>query len=118
MNFSVYITTNPGRTVLYTGTTNNLPRRVIEHYLNRGNKENFAGKNYCYCLVFYDVFPTMIEAIEAEKRIKGKSRKWKEELIERNNPDWKFLNAEIVGEWPPRKVLEDPYFQKYLDNNT
>ena len=115
MNYAVYITTNPNRHVLYTGTTNTISRRLIEHYLERGKPETFAGKNYCYNLVFYDVFPTMIEAIEAEKRIKGKSRKWKEALITSFNPDWKFLNKEIVGEWPPEKVLEDPYFQNYIN---
>ncbi len=114
MDFAVYITTNPNRSVLYTGTSNNLPRRVVEHYLERGKSDSFAGKHYCYNLVFYDVFPTMIEAIAAEKRIKGKSRKWKEELINSFNPKWRFLNKEKVGEWPPNKVLEDPYFQKYL----
>ena len=117
MDFAVYITTNPGRSVLYTGTTNNLARRLIEHYLDRGTNRSFAGKNYCYNLVFYELFQTMIEAIEAEKRIKGKSRAWKEELISGINPDWKFLNKEVVGEWPPRTVLEDPYFQNYLNRN-
>lgn len=115
MDFAVYITTNPNRSVLYTGTSNNLPRRVIEHYLERGKPETFAGKNYCYNLVYYDVFPTMLEAIETEKRIKGKIRKWKEELIRSFNPKWKFLNKQILGEWPPKRVLEDPYFQNYLE---
>lgn len=114
MDFVVYITTNPDRKVLYTGASNNLSRRLIEHYLDRGTTDSFAGKNYCYCLVFYEIFPTMIEAISAEKRIKGKSRKWKEELIATINPEWKFLNNEIIGEWPPKKVLEDLYFQNYI----
>jgi putative endonuclease len=116
MDFAVYITTNPNRSVLYTGTTNTLPRRVIEHYLERGSKKSFAGKHFCCNLVYYDVLPTMMEAIEAEKRIKGKSIKWKEKLISEFNPSWRFLNEEIVGEWPPRKILEDPYFQKYMEN--
>ncbi len=115
INFAIYITTNPNRSVLYRGTTNNLQRRVIEHYLKSGRSTTFAGKNYCYNVVFYDVFPTMMEAIEAEKRIKGKSRKWKEKLIESINPKWEFLNKEILGEWPPKKILEEPYFIKYLE---
>jgi putative endonuclease len=114
MDYAVYITTNPNRRVLYTGTTNNLPRRLVEHYLWRGKTRTFAGKNYCYNLLYYDVFPTMMEAIAAEKRIKGKSRKWKEELVSEFNPDWKFLNKDVVGEWPPNKMLEDPYFQNYI----
>ena len=117
MDFAVYITTNPNRKVLYTGTTNNLSRRLIEHYIEKGNPKTFAGKNYCYNLLYYDVFPIMMEAIEAEKRIKGKSRKWKETLVTEFNPEWKFLNKEVIGEWPPKKNLEDPYFQEYLKNN-
>ncbi len=114
MYFAVYIATNPNRDVLYTGTTNNLPRRLVEHYLLRGSNSSFAGKNYCYCLVFYDVFPTMNDAIAAEKRIKGKSRKWKEELIKSFNSEWKFLNHDIVGEWPPNSFIKDPYFKTFV----
>ena len=49
-NYYVYITTNPHKTVLYTGLTNDLRRRIIEHFNNRGNKNLFAGKYYCYYL--------------------------------------------------------------------
>jgi len=42
-NYFVYITTNPNRSVLYTGVTNDLERRITEHYLNRGNKTIRAG---------------------------------------------------------------------------
>ena len=114
MDFSVYITTNPDRKVLYTGTSNNLSRRLVEHYLERGFSNTFAGKNFCYCLLFYELFPSANEAIEAEKRIKGKSRKWKERLIGKNNPKWEFLIHDIIGEWPPKKVLEDPYFKNFI----
>lgn len=107
MDNATYIVTNPERKVLYTGVTNNLPRRIVEHYLNRGNKKSFAGRYFCYCLIWYDVFPTMYEAIEAEKRIKGKSRVWKENRIAQYNPEWKFLNEEVLGEWPPRKTLSE-----------
>ena len=43
-NYFVYITTNPGRTVLYTGVTNDLEVRLRQHYENRGNKKTFAGR--------------------------------------------------------------------------
>ncbi|MEX0723430.1 MAG: GIY-YIG nuclease family protein [Gracilimonas sp.] len=107
MNNATYILTNPQRTVLYTGVTNNLPKRLVEHYQERGNPKTFAGKYYCYCLIWYDVFPTMHEAIEAEKRIKGKKRAWKEKLIENENPVWKFLNDTVIGEWPPRGTIPE-----------
>jgi putative endonuclease len=50
-NFYVYITTNPAKTVLYTGVTNDIARRIYEHESNKGKPSTFAGKYYCYCLV-------------------------------------------------------------------
>ncbi len=47
----------------------------------------------------------MNEAIQAEKRIKGKSRKWKEDLITNRNSKWNSLNKNILGEWPPNRTL-------------
>ncbi|MEX0608272.1 MAG: GIY-YIG nuclease family protein [Balneolaceae bacterium] len=105
MGAYTYIATNPKKSSLYTGVTNNLQRRIVEHYLNRGNPESFAGKYYCYCLIWYDSFPTMGEAIQAEKYIKGKKRDWKMNLIAKDNPQWNMLNKSILGEWPPDKTL-------------
>ncbi len=99
--FYTYILTNYSKTVLYTGTTNNLVHRLLQHYSNRGTKETFVGKYSCFYLVWYDLFPSMYEAIAAEKYIKGKTRKWKNSLIEERNYNWKFLNEDIVGVWPP-----------------
>lgn len=62
-------------------------------------------RTICYFLIWYDAFPTIYEAIQAEKYIKGKSRKWKVALIEKANPKWRFLNKEVLGEWPPNKTL-------------
>ena len=56
MKFYVYITTNPNQDALYVGMTNNLEQRIIEHYLNRGKPETYAGKYYCYNLVFYEEY--------------------------------------------------------------
>jgi len=80
--------------------TNDLELRLIEHYLNRGDKETFAGRYYCYNLVFYERHLSAEAAIEREKEIKDWNRKKKEELVNSFNPDWKFLNGEIM-EWPP-----------------
>ena len=100
--FFVYITTNPSRTVLYTGVTNNLERRLIEHYQNKGKPDSFAGKYHCYNLIYYDSFSTSFEAIQAEKYIKGKSRNKKEEIIKERNPSFAFLNRKLLGYWPPK----------------
>ena len=99
--FYVYIITNPERTVFYTGMTNNVARRLIEHYTNRGNPKTFAGRYYCYCLLYVETFPSALEAIQAEKYIKGKNRKWKEALIKETNLNFRFLNKDVVGIWPP-----------------
>jgi putative endonuclease len=99
-NFFVYITTNPKRTVLYTGMTNNLEQRLIEHYLNRGNPKSFAGKYFCYNLLYFERYYTAEEAISREKEIKDWNRKKKETLIKEQNSEWNFLNSTIM-EWPP-----------------
>ncbi len=54
--YYVYITTNPNRTVLYIGITNDIARRLVEHYANRGKVETFAGKTYCYCLIYIELY--------------------------------------------------------------
>ena len=91
-NFYVYITTNPAKTVLYIGVTNNLDRRISEHYENRGNPETFAGKYYCYNLIYYEHFSHINQAIEREKEIKKWRREKKEALIISFNPERRFLN--------------------------
>ena len=42
-------------------------------------------------LVWYERFPTMVEAITREKQIKAGSRMRKLGLIEATNPDWTDL---------------------------
>jgi putative endonuclease len=85
-NFFVYITTNPGKTTFYTSVTNDLKRRMDEHYSNKGKKETFAGRYFCYQLIFYERFPSIISAIEREKEIKDLSRNKKLDLIKEFNP--------------------------------
>ncbi|MCH7515680.1 MAG: GIY-YIG nuclease family protein, partial [Bacteroidetes bacterium] len=69
-NYYVYITTNPGKTVLYTGVTNNLKRRLYEYYFDRGNKKHFATRYYCYKLLYYEYYTDINQAIIREKEIK------------------------------------------------
>lgn len=71
---------------LYTGVTNDLARRVFEH--REGLIEGFTRKYGVKTLVWYELYPTAIEAIAAEKRIKRWRRSWKLALIERLNPQW------------------------------
>ena len=69
--FSVYIVTNHNKTILYTGVTNDLPQRLIEHWMNRGGTNTFAGKYYCFNLVYYEDFHYVNNAIAREKEING-----------------------------------------------
>jgi putative endonuclease len=85
-NFFVDITTNPGKTVFYTGVTNDLKRRLEEHRENRGKPETFAGRFYCYNLLYYERFPQVRQAIEREKEVKDMSREEKVKLIKTENP--------------------------------
>jgi putative endonuclease len=96
-NYFVYITTNPEKTTLYIGVTNDLDRRMTEHFNNRGNEQTFAGKYYCYNLIYYERHGYIQDAIEREKAIKKWRREKKNALIESLNPTWQFLNAEIMG---------------------
>jgi putative endonuclease len=99
-NYFTYILTNSTKKVLYVGMTNDLEQRLVEHFLNRGKPETFAGRYYCYYLLYYERFTLPGHALEREKEIKDWNRKRKEGLINSLNPEWKFLNSEIML-WPP-----------------
>lgn len=94
-NFYVYIITNPAKTVLYIGVTNNLNIRLSQHHANAGDKRSFAGKNHCYLLLYYEHYTHINDAIAREKELKKWSRIKKELLIATTNPEWKFLNKDI-----------------------
>lgn len=84
--YFVYIMTNPRHTVLYTGVTNSIMRRAIEHAQHRGSK--FTKKYNATELVYYEMFSDPTTAIRREKQIKAGSRADKIRLIERMNPEW------------------------------
>ena len=87
--YYVYIATNKLNTVLYTGVTNDLERRMYEHK----NKLllGFTSKYNINKLVYYETFDNIEEAIAAEKQIKGGSRRKKIALIENMNPEYEDL---------------------------
>ena len=89
--YYVYIATNQRNPTLYTGVTNNLPRRMYEHK-NKLTK-GFTSKYNVHKLVYYETFDTPKEAIGAEKKVKAGSRKKKEELIKIMNPEYKDLSV-------------------------
>ena len=73
---STYIITNKNRSTLYTGAISDLESRVMEHRLKE-YPGSFSAKYNATVLVYYENFDSIEEAIEREKYIKGKSRKWK-----------------------------------------
>ncbi len=87
--YYVYIMSNQYNTVLYTGVTNDLQRRVSEHKLGLGGK--FASRYRVTKLVYYEVTSSIKSAINREKQIKGGSRKKKLDLINGLNPAWSDL---------------------------
>ena len=99
-NYFVYIISNPKRTTLYTGVTNNLEQRLVEHYMNRGQKATFAGRYHCYELLYFEWFKDINQAIKWEKTIKGWRREKKLNLIKERNPNLASLNKQVTA-WPP-----------------
>ena len=90
----VYIMTNTGNTVLYTGVTNNIHKRIAEHKNRKGSK--FTSKYNISKLVWYEGFHRIQDAIAAEKKIKAGSRAKKIKLIESVNPEWDDLYKQVA----------------------
>ncbi|MGI9430017.1 MAG: GIY-YIG nuclease family protein [Bythopirellula sp.] len=86
--YYVYIMSNQSKT-LYAGVTNDLERRVREHRLKIN--VGFTSRYNITRLVWFEGFPDIDQAIEAEKRIKRWKRSKKIALIERENPHWEDL---------------------------
>ena len=90
MEYYVYILTNKTNRVLYTGVTNNLTRRTLEH-IYKTDKSGFAERYNCNKLVYFESTTDVKIAIEREKQIKGMIRAKKIKLIENFNPEWNDL---------------------------
>ena len=99
--YYIYIITNPKKTVLYTGVTNDLARRVYEHYNNRGKRNNFSTRFVCYYMVYFEEYFDISTAIARETEIKKWRRTKKLDLIRTMNPNLDFLNGMLFDKWPP-----------------
>ncbi len=91
----VYILTNRHNTTLYVGMTKDLPARLWEHRTKQ-NPKCFTARYNIYKLIYYEPYDLIIEAVPREKYIKGKTRKWKEDLIKTLNPNWKDLTPSFL----------------------
>ena len=89
----VYILASKRNGTLYVGVTSDIARRVWEH--KSGAVVGFTQKYAVHLLVYAEFHETVPDAILREKQIKKWRRKWKLELIERDNPEWRDLYSEI-----------------------
>ena len=92
MYYFTYILTNRANTVLYIGMTNDLERRMYEHknHLIPGFTDRYNVEK----LVYFEYTTDVLAAIEREKQWKKWSRKKKEWLIGRINPQWEDLSGD------------------------
>ncbi len=89
----VYIIISQKRGTLYVGVASDQERRIWEH--REGITPGFASNYGCNRLVWYEEHDSIATAIQREKSMKRWYRKWKIELIESFNPDWRDLYPEL-----------------------
>jgi putative endonuclease len=90
----VYILASNRNGTLYVGLTHNLIKRTWEH--KNDIVKGFTNKYQVHRLVYFEQFEDKDEAIKREKQLKKWQRRWKLELIEGYNPEWKDLYKDIV----------------------
>jgi putative endonuclease len=91
--YYIYMMTNKNNTVIYTGITNDLKRRIYEH--KEKLVEGFTRKYNITKLLYYEIFMSVEDAILREKQIKAGSRAKKIALINSMNPNWKDLYEDL-----------------------
>ncbi|HVC08666.1 MAG TPA: GIY-YIG nuclease family protein [Elusimicrobiota bacterium] len=93
-NPCVYILASRRNGTLYVGVTSDLVKRVWEH--KNDLADGFTKKYGVHALVWFERHESMDSAITREKRLKEWKRRWKLELIERENPEWDDLYERIA----------------------
>jgi putative endonuclease len=90
--YTYILASRPGG-ALYTGTANNLSRRIEQHKADvvRGHTKTYGIKT----LVWFETHETLEAALLREKQIKRWRRAWKDALIMEANPDWRDISSEI-----------------------
>jgi len=94
-NYFVYVLASKKNGTLYIGITDDLIKRVYEHKNNL--VDSFTKKYNVHQLVYYETTNDIQSAIIREKQLKKWSRKWKLELIEKENPEWKDLYNDLIN---------------------
>ena len=96
MRYYVYILTNRNHTVLYTGVTSNLIRRIYEHK-NNADPKSFTARYKVHKLIYFEETTDVSSAIEREKQIKSWSRDKKIALVYESNPKFYDLYPHLLG---------------------
>ena len=91
---AVYIMTNYQRSAVYIGVTSDLQVRITEHK-TEVHPTSFTAKYKLHLCVYYEMQPSIEEAIAREKEIKKWRREKKNILINSLNPSWSDLWEEI-----------------------
>src|SRR5262245_19780781 len=92
--FWVYILASDRNGTLYIGVTNDIVRRIHQH--REGLVPGFTKQYGVTKLVHVEPFESISYAIQREKNLKKWPRKWKLDLIERDNPQWRDLAEETL----------------------
>ena len=91
--YFVYLLASQRNGTLYIGVTNDLGRRVEQHRTE--SVPGFTRRYHVHTLVWFETFARIDEAIAREKQLNGWNRAWKLRLIEKSNPDWLDVSADI-----------------------
>jgi putative endonuclease len=84
--------TNKNNTVIYIGVTSDLLKRVYQHKTKK--EKGFTAKYNCNKLIYFEDYSDIKHAIEREKQLKAGNRKHKENLINKENPEWLDLSKD------------------------
>lgn len=96
---------NFSRSVLYIGVTNDIRLRALQHKNREGCV--FTSKYKCYYLLHFEEYFQINEAIAREKQLKNWQRKWKDELIKKENPKLKDLSADWLIKTPDPRIQRE-----------
>ncbi len=88
---ATYFITNKNNSVLYIGVTSNLEKRVLQHK-TKFYPKSFTARYNCNKLVYFEIFSNINDAIFREKQLKKRSRKYKNDLVNKDNPNWNDLS--------------------------
>ncbi|MBN2240261.1 MAG: GIY-YIG nuclease family protein [Dehalococcoidales bacterium] len=94
-SYYVYILASKRNGTLYTGMTSDLIQRVYTH--KNDFADGFTKRYGVHMLVYFEQWEDREGALKREKQIKEWKRKWKLELIEKNNPEWNDLYDQIIS---------------------